>query len=166
MSTTPFQLIWSDYSGNQLSQAGFPVGFPGTVSIAQQIKVTSNAIQLQTFETLVGVKFFLTGDANDINTVQNIWPTLGGLNEPELNGGFDVSFDFGSTYIRFDSTHGLQSDPSTWISLPAEAVGLQGVDETLGAFDTAYLIIRYVIPPQATQFGVLNVNLGMDFDII
>lgn len=162
----PFQIVWSDVSNNILTQQWFPIGFPGTVSPPQQLQVRSNAADLQTFETLTGVKFYLTGDPDDVNAVQNIWPTLGGANKPELNGGFEISFDFGRTYTRFNQETGLQSDPSTWIPMPVEAVGTQGSAETLGAFDTAHLIVRYIIPPGAVQFQKLDIRLALDFDII
>lgn len=164
--STPFQLIWSDVSNNILTTSGFPIGFPGTSSQAQQLQVKSNASSLQTFETLKNVALFLTGDAADVNVVQNIWPFLGGISKPELNGGYDISFDFGRTYVRFDSTHGLEADPNTWINLPAESIGSQGADGTLGAFDTAHLLVRVVVPPGAIQFQLLNVSLGIDFDVI
>lgn len=164
--STPFQLVWSDVSNNILTQKWFPISFPATTSIPQQLQVRSNASTLQTFETLTGVKFFLTGDPTDVDTVQNIWPNLGDINKPELNGGVEISFDFGRTYTRFDQTHGLESSPATWISLPVEAVGTQGAFETLGAFDTAHLIVRYVIPPGAIQFKSLDIRLALDFDII
>jgi hypothetical protein len=162
----PFQIVWSDVSNNILTAEAFPINFPGQSTTPAQLQVRSNAVTLQTYETLVGVKFFLTGDPDDINIVQNIWTTIGGSTRPELNGGVDISFDFGQTYIRFDITHGLESAPSTWIPLPAEAVGAQGADQTLGAFDTAHIIIRYVIPPGATQYEKFDIRLGIDFDIL
>lgn len=162
----PFQLVWRDLSNNALTQAAFPIGFSNTTSIAQQVQVSSNAITLQTFETLANVSLYLTGNANDINTVQNIWPTLGPTNRPDLNGGFDISFNLGRTYTRFDQNHGLESNPATWIPLPIDAVGSQGSASTLGAFDTAHFLIRVVIPPGATQFGQLDIRLALDFDII
>lgn len=164
--SVPFQLVWSDVSNNILTAQWFPIGFPATVSVPEQLQVRSNATALQTFETLTGVKFFLTGDPTDVDTVQNIWPSLGGSNKPELNGGLDISFDFGRTYTRFDSTHGVENSPSTWIALPVEAVGTQGTEQTLGAFDTAHLILRYTIPPGAVQFKLLDIRLALDFDII
>ncbi len=164
--SVPFQLVWSDVSNNILTQQWFPIGFPATTSQPQQLQVRSNAAALSTFETLTGVTFFLTGDPIDVDTVQNIWPTLGGLTKPELNGGLDISFDFGRTYIRFDSTHGVEGIPNTWIPMPIEAVGSQGAAETLGAFDTAHLIVRYVIPPGAIQYKQLDIRLALDFDII
>lgn len=162
----PFQLVWSDISNNILTQTWFPIGFPGSSSAPLQLQVRSNAADLGTFETLTGVKFYLTGDPTDVNTVQTIWPSLGGTQRPELNGGLDISFDFGRSYIRFDTTHGLLTDQNTWIPLPAEAIGLQGADETIGAFDTAHLLVRVVIPPGATQFKKLDIKLALDFDII
>lgn len=162
----PFQLVWSDVSNNILTSQWFPIAFPATTSQPRQLQVRSNAAALQTFETLTGVKFYLTGDPTDVNTVQNIWPSLGGVDKPELNGGIEISFDFGRTYIRLDLTHGLESDPSTWIDLPVEAVGTQGAAKTLGAFDTAHLIVRYIVPPGAIQFKQLDIRLALDFDII
>jgi hypothetical protein len=162
----PFQLIWSDVSNNILTKTWFPIGFPGTSSTPIQLQVRSNAADIGTFETLTGVKFYLTGNAVDVSTVQTIWPSIGGTDRPELNGGLDISFDFGRSYTRFDVNNGLQSNPNTWISLPAEAVGLQGADGTLGAFDTAHLLIRIVVPPGAIQFKKLDIRLALDFDII
>jgi hypothetical protein len=164
--SVPFQLLWTDASNNVLPIDWFPISFPGTVSSPIQVQVRSNAGALQTYETLTNVKFFLTGDPDDVNTVQNIWPFLGSVSKPELNGGYEISFDFGRTYTRFSTTMGLETDPSTWIPLPVEAVGSQGTDQTLGAFDTAHLIVRVVVPPGATQFKALDIRLGLDFDII
>lgn len=164
--SAPFQLVWTDEFNVPLSAESFAISFPGNVSEARQIQVQSNAAALQTFETLINVKFFLTGDPNDVNIVQNIWPNLGGITNPQLNGGVDISFNFGQSFIRFDSTHGSEADPTTWIPLPVEAVGSQGAAETLGAFDTAHMIVRYVIPPGATQFKKLKVRLSLGFDII
>lgn len=166
MSTTPFQLMWSNNSDVQITTAGFPVAFPGTSSVAQQLQVRSNAMQLQTFETLEGVGFFLVGDTDDVNIIQNVWPAFGGTNEPQLSGGLDISFDNGQTYTRFDSTHGVKENSETWILLPQVSVGTQGTAATLGAFDTSHFIIRYVIPPGANQYGVFNISIGMGFDII
>ena len=164
--STPFQLIWTDVSNNVLGADWFPIGFPGTTSTPLQIQVKSNAAALQTYEILQNVKFFLTGDSNDVNTVQNIWPGLGGPSRPDLNGGYEISFDFGRTYVRFDSTVGVEANASKLLPLPVEAVGAQGLDETLGPFDVAHLILRVVVPPGATQYKALDVRLGMDFDII
>lgn len=162
----PFQIIWSDVANNVLTQSWFQIGFPNTSSLPQQLQVRSNAAALRTFETLTGVKLYLTGNPVDLNVVQNIWPTLGGVTRPELNGGYDISFDFGRTYIRFDSTHGLESNPGTWITLPVEAIGQQGTAGVLGAFDAAHLVVRVVVPPGAVDFRKLDVQLTMDFDIL
>lgn len=162
----PFSLVWTNSSDAVISEAGFPVAFPGTASIAHQLQLASNAFQLQTFETLTGVGFFITGDEADVNIVQNVWPVLGGTTKPQLNGGLDISFDRGQTYTRFDSTHGVQRDSSTWISLPITSVGSQGIAATLGPFDTSHFIVRYIIPPGAVNYGVLNISLGIGFDVI
>jgi hypothetical protein len=164
--STPFSLIWSDVSNNVLTKSWFPIGFPGTNSPPLQLQVGTNTTSLSTFNTLIDVAFYLTGDITDIDTIQNEWPTLGGSTRPELSGGLDISFDFGSTYIRFDSTHGVESDPTTWITLPAEAVGIQGADGILGAFDLAHLLVRVVVPPNVTEFKKFDIRLALGFDII
>lgn len=162
----PFQLLWYDGSGNILPSARFPIAFPGVTSPPQLIQLRTNAIALQTYETLQSMAFFLVGDSDDINIVQNIWPSLGNSSQVGLNGGYDISFDSGRTFVRFDSTHGLLSDPSSWIPMPAKAIGSQGLDGVLGAFDTAHLILRVVVPPGATQYQSFNMKLGVSFDIV
>lgn len=169
----PFQIIWSDESRNEIRGPNIPNGlvwlpiaFPGTTSETQFLQFRSNAQELQTYELLSDVKFFLTGNKDDVNIVQNVWTSYGNASKPELNGGFEISFDFGRTFIRFDSGVGVETDPNTWILLPATAVGSQGVDGILGAFDIARLLTRYVVPPGATQFQTLDLRLGIDFDII
>lgn len=169
----PFQIIWSDESGNELKGPDIPnglvwlpVGFPGTTSSIQSLQIRSNAQELQTFEILSNVKFFLTGNPTDVDIIQNIWPNYGDETKPELNGGFEISFDFGRTYIRFNSFVGVESNPDTWVLLPVTAVGSQGVNGILGAFDIARISVRYVIPPGVTQFQPFNASLGIDFDII
>lgn len=168
----PFQVFWTDASGNEIKGPDnptgtymFPVVFPGTSSLATQIQMRTNARDLQSYETVQNVSFYLSGNATDVNTVQNVWPVISS-SQSQLNGGFDISFDFGRTYIRFNNTTGVLGDPSSWILLPAEAIGSQGVDGQLGAFDSATMIIRLVIPPSATEYKILNIELGVDFDVI
>ena len=40
-----------------------------------------------------------------------------------------------------------------------------GVAGQLGAFDTANLLVRYVVPPQVTLTKVLDVQLAVGFEI-
>ena len=89
------------------------------------------------------MKFYLTGDADDLTLVQKTWPNLGfayNPPRPELNGGFQISFD-GINWTTFsikDPTltgsvgAGDQNDPTTWILLPASSIGVNGQDGTLG----------------------------------
>lgn len=162
----PFQLLWTDEFNNPIAQGIVPISFPATSTPALQLQVATNAAALGTFEKLTNVSFFITGTASDVNTVQNIWTTLGGTTNSQVNGGLDISFDFGQTFTRFDATHGVEAKPATWIPLPVEAVGAQGAAGTIGAFDIAHFIVRYVIPPGAIQFGKLDIRLSLGFDII
>ena len=74
----------------------FPVAFPGTISKPQTVTLASSALANGIFDILQNVKFYLTGDPNDIATVQGSWPNLGfsyNPQRPQLNGGFQISFD-------------------------------------------------------------------------
>ena len=74
----------------------FPVAFPGTISRPQTVTLASAALANGTFDILQNVKFYLTGDPNDIATLQGSWPNLGfsyNPQRPQLNGGFQISFD-------------------------------------------------------------------------
>ena len=146
----------------------FPVGFPGTVSTPQVFTLQSSASTQGSLETFQNVRFYLTGDPEDLAIVQGLWPTLGNAYNPvrtDLNGGFDISFD-GSNYTRFSNTVGLKSDPSTWLTLPAIAIGQNGSNGVLGAYDTAQIFVRFTIPSVANLFKILNVQLAVDADII
>jgi hypothetical protein len=173
---TPFYLIWQRDDlllrgrTNQTwvdGQATFPISFPGRKTEALPLTLRSSARDSHTFETLKSVQFYLTG--TDVPIVQEEWPTLGDAFtpvRPELSGGFEVSFDRGRSWTRFSSTVGHASDPATWVSLPALAVGLNGVTGQLGPFDQAHLLVRYVIPPQAADFKIFDIQLAVDFDIV
>jgi hypothetical protein len=169
-----FYLVWKEgtttlkgFSSTWLDNPTvFPINFPGYTTPAKTLTLASSAKDNASFETLQSVKLYLTGDPTDIQTVQIIWPTLGGTSKPQLNGGLEISFDFGRTYTRFDSTHGLESNSTTWLTLPKSAIGLSGLDGTLGPFDQAQIMTRYVIPPGATTFKVFDIRLAIDCDIV
>lgn len=144
----------------------YPIGFPAGTTDAQLISLRSSARDTHTFERLTNLRLYLTG--SDVSIVQESWPYLGNTfspARPELNGGFLISFDGGRNYITFDKTHGYESDPTTWIQVPALAIGLNGIDGVLGAFDDAQFLVRYKIPSLASSFKVLDIQLVPDFDI-
>ena len=146
----------------------FPVGFPGKVSPVQSLTLQSSASAQGSLETFKSVKLYLTGDPADLAMVQGSWPSLGNAFTParaDLNGGFEISFD-GANYTRFSNTVGLASDPTTWITLPAIATGSSGADGVLGAYDTAQIFVRYVIPPSVTTYKTLGIQLAVDADIL
>lgn len=132
------------------------ISFPNKNTDPLPISLSSNARQLQTFDTLTNVKLYLVGDPDQINTLQVIWPSLG--------GGLQISFDGGRTYNTFSTTYGYQTNSSTWILLPAESIGLNGIDGILGAFDSANFLLKYSIPEQATQYQIYNISLTADWD--
>jgi hypothetical protein len=163
-------LTGQDSSGNWINNnETFAINYPGNMTEAHILNVYSSAQINKTYNTLINVKLYLTGDAESLQIVQEFWPILGNGYVPfrtNLNGGFEISFDGGSNYTRFSTSVGYQQDPSTWITLPAISVGINGQDGVLGAFDIATLIVRFVIPPGSVEFQKLNIGLALDFDVI
>jgi hypothetical protein len=163
-----YDFVASDWKDGQLT---FPVAYPGRYSDTKIITLRSSARDQGTLDVLKTVKLYLVGDATDLYQVMEVWPFLSDT-KPELNGGFEISFDEGRSYTRLQyvsggsSNAGYKGDASTWITLPAEAIGLNGIAGELGPFDRAKLYVRFKIPPQATNYKLLNVQLAADFDVI
>lgn len=172
----PFSLVWK--RGDQVlrgpdgltrveGRAEFPITFPGRVAEAVPLLLGSSARDSHTFETLTNVRFYLTG--TDVPTVQGLWPSVGDAftpARPELNGGFELSFDQGRSWTRFSPTVGNEAVPATWVPLPAIAVGLNGIDGQLGPFDQAHLLVRYAVPSLIVDFKVFDIQLAVDCDIV
>lgn len=171
----PFYLVWGQNT-NMLKgfdgqnwvegQLTFPISFPGDVSDPQFFSLQSSAAKNQTFETLIGVGFYLIGA--DVAAVQGEWPYLGNSYSParpDFNGGIEISFDGGLSWIRFTTTAGWKADRSTWIPLPEIALGAAGLAGQLSPYDIASLTIRYVLPPNLSMNKVLDVQLAVGFEI-
>jgi hypothetical protein len=141
----------------QEDQALLGITFPTQSTVPINVRMSSSSHDLGTFDTFRNVKLYLTGAANQIAIVQGLWPTQG--------GGLLISYDGGKTYTPFTTTYGYEADPTTWVLLPAVAVGLGGHDGILGPFDSANLVLKYVIPEQATQYDIYDVQLTADFDV-
>jgi hypothetical protein len=133
------------------------ITFPSNSTTPVNVRMSSSSHDLQTFDTFRNVKLYLTGDPDQIAIIQGLWPTQG--------GGLFISYDGGKTYTPFTTTYGYQADPTTWVLLPAVAVGLGGLNGVLGPFDSANLVLKYVIPEQANQYDIYNVQLTADFDV-
>lgn len=167
MSTTPgFYLVWTQGTGVligkvngvfQQNEAVQGISFPGQQTTPLNVRMASSASQLQTFDTLRNVRFYLTGNPDEIAIVKTVWTTQG--------GGYYISYDGGKTYNQFNTTYGYKADPSTWVLMPAEAVGLNGQDGVLGPLDSANLVLQYIIPAQATQYQIYDIALTCDFDV-
>src|SRR5208282_821354 len=139
----------------QENQALLGITFPTQATLPINVRMSSSSHDLGVFDTFRNIKLYLTGDANQIAIIQGLWPVQG--------GGLFISYDGGKTYKVFSTTYGYESDPTTWVLLPAVAVGLGGHDGILGPFDSANLVLKYVIPEQATQYDIYNVSLTADF---
>lgn len=168
MPTTPgVYLIWDQGTGVLVGQVNLVfqenaaiqgITFPNNQTIPVNITLASSARDLQTFDIFTNVRLYLTGDSTQIATIQGVWPTQG--------GGLFISYDGGRTFVPFTTTYGYEADPTTWVLLPAAAVGLNGMDGILGPFDSANLVLKYVIPEQATQYQIYNIALTADFDVL
>lgn len=184
--SAPFNLIWSQngsiirgYQNGAYVEGSlvFPVTFPGKITDPLTITLRSSAQANGTLDILSGVKLYLTGNADDLATVQSSWPNLGFAYNPprnEMNGGLQVSFD-GSNWTTFSKKQsgvsgsvgvGDQADPITWILLPATAIGTGASNGVLGPYDMATMYLRYVIPATASTFKVFNISVAVDCDIV
>ena len=175
----PLYVAWSDttgkisYRGPSLQSQPLVEGvlFPAQYSDIQTVVLRNPAVDYRlqaqlagiavdgSAQTYANVKFYLTGDS--ATEVQQVWPVLG--------GGYEISFDQGANWTRFDLTHGLQSDPSSWIPLKGCAVADGASDGQLGPFppyNQALLQLRLRVPNDASRFGVYNLSLGIDLDIL
>ena len=142
--------------------------FPGQTTLAQAITVTSSALYDGLDETLTNVKFYLDGDPASLVIIQGLWPTQG--------GGMQISFDQGLTYLTFlqgPSGLGDKNYPATWITSQETLVTVvSGIPVDLSAPGIIYateslnLLLRMVVPAQATQYQVYLPTLQCDFDII
>ena len=147
----------------------FDINYPGKVTEGHVITVMSSAQVNKTYNNLVNVKVYLSGDPLSVKIIQELWPTLGNGYNPQrtnLNGGLEISFDGGRNYTRFDVNNGYALQPSTWLVLPGVSMGTGGQDGVLGAFNIATFILRFTIPPGAVEFQKLNVSIALDFDVI
>lgn len=172
----PFYLIWQQAGtllrGNDGVQwvdgeLGYPIVYPGVTTNAQNLTLQSSAAFNLGLDTLINVCFFLTG--SDVAMVQEEWPYLGDAYipaRPETNGGFEISFDNGSTWIRFNKTTGYQADRSTWIPLSELAVGSSGFAGVISPYDSASVAVRFVIPPGVTISKILDIQLSVDFEVV
>jgi len=172
----PFYLVWQRDDRLLRGHEGqawvdgkltFPITFPGHTTDPVPVTLRSSARDSLTFETLMNVRLYLTG--TDVPLVQETWPYYGDAftpARPELNGGFEVSFDNGHAWSRFSKEVGHASDAATWLLLPAGPVGFDGIAGQLRFADQAHLLVRYTIPPQAADFKVLDIQLAVDCDIV
>ncbi len=177
-----FHLVWQkdeallkgyDYSADSWvdGQLTFPVSHPGRYSDTKIITLRSSARDQGTLDVLTSVKLYLTGSSEDLEQIIEVWPFISET-KPELNGGFEISFDEGRTYTRFQyvsggsSNVGYEGDSTTWLTLPSEAIGLNGITGQLGPFDRAKMYVRFKIPPQATNYNLLDIKLAVDCDVI
>jgi hypothetical protein len=133
------------------------ISFPNHSTTPIPIEMASSARDHFTFDTLINVKLYLTGDPEQIAIVQGTWPAQG--------GGLFISYDGGRTYTAFSTTYGYEPNPTTWVTLPAASVGISGQDGVLGPFDAAHFVVKYVIPEQATQYQIYDISLTCDFDV-
>ena len=172
-------LIWQQNttilkSGAVCKPLVLPVTFPATTGTTQKLVLSTSAVADGTFASLVNLKLYLQGDPDQLNTLLNVWPNYGSgttPQQPELNGGIEISFDGGYSFQRLGAlpggeNFGLADDPTTWITVPASCIVPGTTDGVLGPFDLATLSVRYIVPPLADQFQIFNVRLEAAFDVV
>ena len=189
----PFNLLWkqnglvirgyqngADVNGPLV----FPVGFPTKTSGPLNITLQSSAQANNTLDILSNVKLYLTGNSEDLGIIQGMgqsstlgWPNLGFAFDPPrswMNGGLQISFD-GINWTTFSSVQsnapgsvgvGDQTDPTTWLLIPAIAMGVSGTDGTIGPFDIANIYLQYVVPSTANNYEIPIIYLTVDADIV
>jgi hypothetical protein len=146
----------------------FPISYPGITTGVYSMTLQSSALSTGTMETVTNVSFYLDGDALDLQIVRDLWTVLGNVavpSRPELSGGVEISFDNGNTFTRFDSNVGNKNLPETWIPLPASATS-SGIAGQIGPYDIATMLVRWVIPPGATEYKLFQVGVNVDCDVI
>ena len=156
-----FQLQWENTTVAITAPVYFDVTYSGRTSDSLELSFSSPAILLGTTEVLSSVKLYLDGPDVD---VLNSWTYIS--SKVNLNGGVEISFDDGRVWTRFSPTVGNKAMPSTWVTLPGEAIGSLGVDGTLNPFDTATILLRLVVPPGFTDYRILAFYIGVDYDVI
>lgn len=164
----PLGVVWRDavkvYRGYQsdgtlISEPCFHgVLHPGQTSIIKQIWLQSTCGIRQSQEILRKVKLYLQPPAELKTLLLTTWPSQ--------SGGVDISFDRGVTWTTFSQTAGNPDSSSTWISLPAGAIGLSAAAGTLTPEDTAILYLRVRMPQQKGGDIVrYQFSLAVDFEV-
>jgi hypothetical protein len=156
-----FSLQWFQNGTISNNSIYFNVSYPNRTSDVLTVSFQSPANNLGTQEILTGTSLYLDGEAASLLLS---WTTIS--NKANLNGGLQVSFDLGETWTTFSPTAGNKANKSTWILLPASAIGSLGVAGILNPYDSATISLRVVVPPSFSNYGVLNFNIGVDFDVI
>ena len=169
MTMPPLHVMWEDASGNIVH--GFdPVNgvwvdqpfisglaFTDAPGGAVMVQFRSSASFLQSPETLLNVRLYLTGqDPGTLNLLATQWPPAAGL---------DISFDNGVSWTRFSITAGNANDSTTWIPMPGAAVSSVAPDGQIGPNDVATATLRLTVAPGTTDFGIYLFQIGIDFDV-
>lgn len=141
----------------QENEAVDGISFPANSTTPISLMMSSSASDLHTTDTFRNTRLYLAGDPAEIAIVQTVWPPLG--------GGFYISFDGGKIYNQFNTTYGYGPDPNTWVLVPASCIGLTATNGILGPLDSASFVVQYIIPEQATQYQIYDIQLTADFDI-
>jgi hypothetical protein len=177
-----FFLIWKvnnvQYTGEvalgsdaelQVQDYYFPISFPGQILGPITVTLQSCSSYYGIPDNLTNVRFFLDGDPNTLSVIRDLWPALGNSYapaRPDVAGGMDISLDQGQTWTRITTTVGNKDIPSTWIPMPATAVGYGATAGQIGPFDTATILCRLVIPTNAQESQLFDINLAIDPDIV
>lgn len=155
----PLHILW--YSGSEMLQGldmpsqkwkqghfSYGPGFPGEVTEARQLVLSTSALFRSTFDVLVDCTLHLEAAEEVLNLLDSVWP--------ESGGGVEVSFDNGVTWQL------LTSAP-----LPVRVVvpGTTKTTQDLSPFDSIWILVRVKVPIDYTVYGPLDFAIGLDCDV-
>jgi hypothetical protein len=127
----------------------FGVVVPGQTIGPLTVDLQSSTFLQGTMYVLSGIQFYLDGDAATVALLNTTWPAM--------NGGIELSFDDGQTWIRF-------TQPGQRIPLPPTSV-LDQLGQLQPA-ETAQFLLRLVVPAAANPNGLNQLRLGVEFDVL
>lgn len=148
-----------DLDGNYINNDLFHgILRPGDTSVLQEVWIQNSASIRGTKEIFRNARIYLDIPDSLIPKYLETWPGQG--------GGVQISFDSGSNWITLSSTQGNPSDSSTWVGIPAAAIGSNAEAGVLNPNDVAVIWLRVKVPGQELEAGLYEFGLGIDVEVI
>ena len=157
----PLRIVWTEKPQDPASWGTEPVlhgiVIHGEISKPKKIWIRSTAMERQSQEELVSVRFYFSCKDPDLH--QYLFETL-----PARGGGLFVSFDNETTWIRVDGQSG--SSPETALRMLKSAVSLLAVEDgRLRPGDLATIVFQ-LRKPRSRDDSRVAVQMHCLFDCI